>query len=81
MSYQIKSELLLFQLVSGYIHRIDAMVCGMVAHEIGAGRQKAGDKINLAVGLQLRNQAGAFTEKGTGRILTELIIERQLCSI
>ena len=46
------------------------MVCGMAAHEMGAGRQKAGDKINLAVGLQLKNQAGAFVEKGTCNLLT-----------
>ncbi len=48
----------------GFVHHIDAMVCGLVAHELGAGRQKPGEEVNLAVGVELAIQIGSYVTKG-----------------
>ena len=48
----------------GYIHGIDAFNCGVVAHHLGAGRILPHDKIDYAVGIELKVQVGDFVNKG-----------------
>ncbi len=52
------------QTIPGFVHGIDAMSVGTVAHHLGAGRQKPGDQINHAVGVELKSQVGDFVSKG-----------------
>ena len=49
---------------SGYVHGIDAMACALVAGGLGAGRSKAGQEIDLAVGLKLHVDVGSNINKG-----------------
>ncbi len=54
----------LLTLFVGFVHHIDAMVCALVVHGLGAGRQKPGEKVNLAVGVELAVQVGSNVAKG-----------------
>ncbi|XP_013416636.1 thymidine phosphorylase-like [Lingula anatina] len=48
----------------GWVADIDALKLAEVSGELGAGRKKAGDKINFAVGIQLLVQVGDRIERG-----------------
>jgi pyrimidine-nucleoside phosphorylase len=49
---------------SGYIEQMDALEVAMASFELGAGREKKGDPIDLAVGLKLHAKVGDHVEKG-----------------
>ncbi|KAL5010928.1 hypothetical protein ScPMuIL_013233 [Solemya velum] len=49
---------------SGTIQQIDAMTCAIVSGNLGAGRMKAGQPINYAVGLELMVHIGTAVVKG-----------------
>lgn len=49
---------------SGTINEIDAMVCATVCRELGAGRTKAGEKIDHAVGLEITKHVGQSVNEG-----------------
>ncbi len=49
---------------SGYISRIDTMGVGLLAVEIGAGRENLGDAIDPAVGLEFFKKIGNRVETG-----------------
>eukprot|EP00058_Branchiostoma_floridae_P009451 XP_002594939.1 hypothetical protein BRAFLDRAFT_244533 [Branchiostoma floridae] len=49
---------------SGFIQSIDALELARVSAELGAGRSKAGEAVNHAVGLQLLKTVGAKVTKG-----------------
>ncbi|KAH3738615.1 hypothetical protein DPMN_045254 [Dreissena polymorpha] len=48
---------------SGFVVDIDPMKCAIVSGKLGAGRTKAGEAINYAVGLQLKTTVGEKIEK------------------
>jgi len=48
----------------GYIVDLDALEVGHTAMLLGAGRQKIGDKIDLAVGIKLLKKRGEFVRPG-----------------
>ncbi|MFW6035568.1 MAG: pyrimidine-nucleoside phosphorylase [Halothermotrichaceae bacterium] len=48
----------------GYIHNIDALQVGLMAMELGAGREKKGDKIDPEVGLEIKKKNGSYVKKG-----------------
>lgn len=49
---------------SGTVLGIDGMTIATVLHELGAGRNKAGDPINHGVGAELLVDPGQHTKKG-----------------
>jgi pyrimidine-nucleoside phosphorylase len=49
---------------TGYLAAIDALAVGRVAGQLGAGRQRKGDAIDLSVGLVLRAKVGDHLAKG-----------------
>jgi len=49
----------------GYLNRLDAREVGLAAVELGAGRRKKGDAIDLAVGIVVHHKVGDKVEKGT----------------
>ncbi len=49
---------------SGYLSRLDALAVAHVATLLGAGREKKGDPVDLAVGLELRAKLGEPVEAG-----------------
>ena len=49
----------------GYLNRLDAREVGLAAVELGAGRRKKGDAIDLAVGIVVHHKVGEKVEKGT----------------
>jgi len=49
---------------AGYLSQIHARVVGETAVELGAGRQKKGDQINYAVGIEILREVGDRVEKG-----------------
>ena len=49
---------------TGYLAAIDALAVGRVSGQLGAGRQRKGDAIDLSVGLVLRAQVGDHLAKG-----------------
>ena len=50
---------------AGFVVDIDPMKCAIVSGKLGAGRTKAGEAINYAVGLQLKTTVGEKIEKGS----------------
>lgn len=50
---------------AGYIAQIAADEIGMASFELGAGREKKGDPVDLAVGLWLDIKVGDYVEQGT----------------
>ena len=48
----------------GYVDDIDAMKCAIVSAKLGAGRSKAGDSVNHAVGLELKTSVGKEIKEG-----------------
>lgn len=48
----------------GYIEDINAMACALVANDLGAGRKKSDDILDLSVGLQIINHVGSKVSKG-----------------
>ena len=50
--------------LSGYVQHLDALAIGLAGKEIGAGRLKKGDAIDLAVGINLHKKVGDWVEKG-----------------
>jgi len=49
---------------SGFVQEMDTLRIGMLAVELGAGRQKQDDKIDPAVGFWFRRKAGDRVQKG-----------------
>jgi len=49
---------------SGYIHEINAQIVGETSVELGAGRVKKGDPIDMAVGIVILHNVGDHIEKG-----------------
>jgi pyrimidine-nucleoside phosphorylase len=50
---------------AGYVAQIAADEIGMASFELGAGREKKGDAVDLAVGLWLDIKVGDYVEQGT----------------
>jgi len=50
---------------AGYIAEIAADEIGIASFELGAGREKKGDPVDLAVGLLLDIKVGDYVEQGT----------------
>lgn len=48
----------------GYIRRIDALELGIVASDLGGGRQRKGDVIDPSVGIVLERKVGEFVASG-----------------
>ena len=48
---------------TGYINKIDALMLGEIAREIGAGRFSKEDKIDFSVGLVLTHKVGDFVNQ------------------
>jgi len=48
----------------GFITAIDALELGLVASDLGGGRQKKGDMIDPSVGIVLEHKVGAFVAQG-----------------
>uniref|UniRef100_T1IT47 Pyrimidine nucleoside phosphorylase C-terminal domain-containing protein n=1 Tax=Strigamia maritima TaxID=126957 RepID=T1IT47_STRMM len=57
---------------SGYVHYIDALELGRVAHKLGAGRSKPKDPVYSNVGLELQVHVGSSILKG---VLYNSVIE------
>ena len=51
-------------IVAGYVTAIDAIVCADVSARLGAGRMKASDVVDPAVGLELYVDVGSSVKKG-----------------
>jgi pyrimidine-nucleoside phosphorylase len=49
---------------AGWLHGVSASAIGRAAFELGAGREKKGDRINLAVGLEVHVKVGDRVEAG-----------------
>ncbi|XP_060070285.1 thymidine phosphorylase-like [Ylistrum balloti] len=49
---------------NGYVHDIDAMKCGEICWNLGAGRSKSGDNLKMGVGLELQVCYGDEIKKG-----------------
>jgi pyrimidine-nucleoside phosphorylase len=49
---------------AGSIAAIDALVLGLIAGELGGGRQRKGDQIDPAVGIVLERKVGERVERG-----------------
>jgi pyrimidine-nucleoside phosphorylase len=49
---------------SGYLRLVDAAEVGQAAVELGAGREKKGDAIDLAVGVEVLHKVGDRVKKG-----------------
>ncbi len=49
---------------TGYLSQIHARIIGETAVDLGAGRQKKGDQINHAVGIEILREVGDRIEKG-----------------
>ena len=48
----------------GYVNDIDALACAEVSNSLGAGRTKAGQDVDLAVGLVFSVDVGSFVKEG-----------------
>ena len=48
----------------GFVHAIDAMEIGRTAMLLGAGREKIGDRIDPAVGIQVLKKRGDYVQPG-----------------
>lgn len=48
---------------AGYVHDIEAFNCAVVTAKMGAGRTKAGEAVNFAVGLELKVDIGDQVEE------------------
>jgi len=46
------------------VTELDALVCGRVAHRLGAGRHSPNDEIDYSSGLKLLVSVGAKVNKG-----------------
>ena len=49
---------------SGYLSQINARIVGETAVDLGAGREKKGDQINHAVGIEILHEVGAHVKEG-----------------
>jgi pyrimidine-nucleoside phosphorylase len=52
-----------FAHASGYVHTIDSYTLGVLAMQWGAGRAKAEDRVDPAVGIVLHKTLGSYVEK------------------
>jgi pyrimidine-nucleoside phosphorylase len=48
----------------GYVHKLDALRIGQLAQRLGAGRTHTGEKVDLAVGVQLEKKPGDRVRSG-----------------
>lgn len=48
----------------GFVQRIDAMSIAVVTHKLGGGRNRPGESVNWAVGIQLLVAVGDKVKKG-----------------
>lgn len=58
VAYEVKSE------KDGFIHSIDAELCGTASMQLGAGREKKDDTIDYSAGIMLNKKAGDSVKKG-----------------
>lgn len=49
---------------SGYVHALDALSVGQLSHRLGAGRSRAGEPVDLAVGIWLDKKPGERVRAG-----------------
>lgn len=49
---------------AGYLNKVHARTIGEIAVELGAGRAKKGDAIDLAVGFEIHRKVGEFVDAG-----------------
>ena len=49
---------------SGYVADIDAMACAKVSCHLGAGRTRADEPVDPAVGLEIHHELGDTIQKG-----------------
>lgn len=49
---------------SGYVHQVAADLIGQASFDLGAGREKKGDPVDLAVGLKVHKKVGDRVEAG-----------------
>ncbi len=49
---------------AGYVHKVDPLVIGVTAMELGAGREHKESVIDLAVGIELQTEVGDHIQKG-----------------
>lgn len=66
-NYGLKEAELKYEVIAekpGYITDLDAYMIGYIAMHLGAGREKIGDKIDHAVGIELNKKIGDKVEKG-----------------
>lgn len=49
---------------TGFVKAIEAIEIGIASRDLGAGRHKKGDVLDLSAGIYLHKKVGAFVEKG-----------------
>jgi len=54
----------IFSEESGYVNSIEALEIGIVSRDLGAGRLKKGDSLDLGAGIYLYKKVGDYVEKG-----------------
>jgi pyrimidine-nucleoside phosphorylase len=64
---------------SGYLTQVHAQQIGETAVELGAGRMKKTDLIDLSVGILVKVKVGDFVEKGT--VLFEVLAQNESAAI
>jgi pyrimidine-nucleoside phosphorylase len=64
---------------SGYLTQVHAQQIGETAVELGAGRMKKTDLIDLSVGILVKVKVGNFVEKGT--VLFEVLAQNESAAI
>ena len=70
----------MFASQSGWIEAIDAFEVGMIALQLGAGRQKSDDEINNQAGIRFYRKNGQQIKKGEP-ILSLFTDKKELISI
>ena len=70
----LNNDVITFICSIGIVEDIDSMKCAMVSWKLGAGRTKAGDSINHAVGLELTTAVGRRLRKGKVGIAAHLYL-------
>lgn len=67
------SVMVFVSVCAGFIHRIEAMPCAKAAFMLGAGREKAGDAIDLTIGLELLKTIGDEVNGKTTKMMMIMI--------
>ncbi len=67
---------LVFVLVLGYVRSIEAFTLADVLRRLGACRERPGEDINLAVGLEIKVQLGQYTTKGMTMMMMMMMMTK-----